>query len=126
MQKELEDEANDPVPVDEEDPRIVDVDGDGNPGITVLVEGVISGQVYVVQRHWKELCGDVLSEDRIEGYVNWDTNQRVVGASSFVLNRTPEATPHPDWELNRFVLLRIDSALTCEDLIANEEQTFAN
>jgi len=122
---DLEDDANEPIPTDENDPRVVDSDNDGHPGVTVVVEGIVDGQVYLVQRHWKELCGDVMSEDAVDGYIRWGTDQHVVAGSNFVLSRTPEAEPHPDWELNRFKLRRIDPTWTCDDIIANQETIFS-
>ena len=38
-----------PLPGEADDPRVVDADSDGNPGVTVQVRGLIDGEVYMVQ-----------------------------------------------------------------------------
>ncbi|MBN1946524.1 MAG: hypothetical protein JW797_12695 [Bradymonadales bacterium] len=121
---DLEDPAHDPLPGNEDDPRIFDDDGDGHPGLTVRVEGVISGDIYVLQRNWNELCGTVVSPDHMEGYLRWAAEQQVLGASNFLLNSNPESMPNPDPEEHRFIHRRIDPSMTCADIVRDQEQIF--
>ena len=64
---QLDDVEDDELPVDTEDPRVFDQDGDGHPGMTVLVSifGIIEGETYIVQRVRYTLSGRVISSDRI-------------------------------------------------------------
>ena len=49
---ELADPANDPLPSDPDDPRIVDDDGDGNPGVTAHIEVSedVQGDLFIARR----------------------------------------------------------------------------
>ena len=122
---ELDDIENEPLPVDADDPRVVDHDGDGNPGVTVLVDGLLSGEIYLLQRSWIELCGDVITPNRLEGFVRWGMDQSVVDASNLLLDANADSIPNPDWNTQRFVSCRLDQDMTCEELFANRETVFA-
>ncbi|MBN1945662.1 MAG: hypothetical protein JW797_08285 [Bradymonadales bacterium] len=124
MGVDLENPETDPLPDRKDDPRVLDDDQDGNPGVTVQVEGMVNGEIYLVQRHWKELCGDVLSDDHIQGYLLWDTDQQIVDASSFLLRRNPTTRIDPDWEANTFQMHRIDPNMGCEEIMANQQSIF--
>jgi hypothetical protein len=119
---DLEHEA---LPTEDDDPRVFDDDGDGNPGATVRTEGIVDGDIYVVQRNWVEMCGDVVSPDRIFGHTRWGSDQSVLGASSFILNQSPDSMPHPDPERHLFTACRIDPAWTCQDILQHKDTLFA-
>ena len=125
MGAELSDIENDPLPVAVDDPRVVDIDGDGKPGVTILMDGLLSGEIYMLQRSWIEVCGAVLSPDKLEGYIRWGTDQSVVDASSLFLENNADSVPNPDWETQRFVACRVDDDMTCADLFENREAVFA-
>ena len=59
----LDDPENDALPTNPSDPRVFDQDGDGKPGLTVRVSilGLLSGEVYVVQRVRYRMIGTVIS-----------------------------------------------------------------
>ena len=122
---ELTDLENEPLPEEHDDPRVVDIDGDGEPGVTVLMDGLLEGEIYLLQRSWIELCGAVLSPNRLEGYIRWGTEQSVVDASSLFLESTPDSVPNPDWEMQRFVSCRVEDDMTCEQLFTDREAIFA-
>ena len=46
----LVDPSHDDLPTEETDPRIIDQDNDGNPGVTVEMNGLIRGSLYLIQR----------------------------------------------------------------------------
>jgi hypothetical protein len=112
----LEDPDNEALPVDEADPRVFDQDNDGHPGMTVRVEimGLISGDVYVVQRN--RLIGTVISPGFIQGTIEWETEQVILGASSPFLASGGQGTPDPDPQRNFFLARRIDPLLDCADI----------
>ena len=115
----LEDPESDPLPTRADDPRVVDQDGDGKPGLTVRVSimgGLIGGDVYVVQRDRSKLSGTVVSPDEVEGLVEWSSEQSVLGASdSFLLGGTA-AHSDPIAEHSYFRARRVDDATSCADL----------
>jgi hypothetical protein len=130
---ELDDPMNETLPESAEDPRVIDQDGDGEPGMTVRVEGIISGDIYVAQRNWKVFCGDLVSGDettgsedapRIAGNIRWGMDQRVLGASSGLLNRQTDSVPHPDLARNTFEIVPIDPAWGCDDIEAHADALF--
>jgi len=115
----LEDPENDPLPTRADDPRVVDQDGDGKPGLTVHVSvmgGLISGDVWVVQRDRSKLSGTIVSPDEIDGLVEWSSEQSVLGASNPFLLGGTAARPDPIAEHSYFRAHRVDDATSCADL----------
>lgn len=114
----LADPVRDPLPTSPDDPRVVDQDGDGKPGITVPLRilGLISGEVYAVQRLWKLLAGTVVSSDLVRGLISWTNEQVAIGASNPFLKTDAQAQVDPVRERSYFVALRIPPGTTCEDL----------
>jgi len=86
----LDDPLHDPVPTPDDgpdDPRIVDKDGDGNPGSTLVFPG--SCDAYIAQRTSTTLSGVMVAPDRIEGGIplghglhNAVAYQYIVGATN--------------------------------------------
>jgi len=109
------------LPVDPADPRVIDQDGDGFPGMTVNVTllGLMEAQIYVVQRVQYQLQGVVLSMDRIEGLVAWTDEQIVLEATSPLLMAGSESIQDPDPTKHFFVMLRAEEDWTCEWLREN-------
>ena len=120
----LQNPRTEALPEKPEDPRIVDADGDGRPGLTLHVEGIVGGEVYIVQRDASELSGAVVSNNRISGRVLWASEQRVLGASRAILRANPEARPHPDDRANRFRMRRVPSRATCAEVRARAPRLF--
>ncbi|MCR4392611.1 MAG: hypothetical protein NUV94_07655 [Candidatus Acetothermia bacterium] len=122
----LADLVNDPLPTQADDPRVFDQDGDGKPGITVRVKilGLISGEVYAVQRLTKLLEGEVVTPDLIRGLITWTNEQVTIGASNPFLNTDGEARVDPVRERSYFVALRVPPETTCESLKATWRDLF--
>jgi hypothetical protein len=120
----LDSVVNDPMPENADDPRVFDQDGDGNPGMTVLTQGMIDGEIYIAERDWVEMCGDVVNPNLMQGYIRWGAEQTVLGASTFMLNQKPESMADPDPERHRFITCRVDPSMTCQDIIDNYETLF--
>ena len=109
----LDDPENDDLPDNDDDPRVYDHEGDGNPGGTIVIEGAIDGEIYVIQKSWDQWRGRIRSQNRIEGILRWETQQSVVGATHRILRRQPRATPHPDQKKNLFRMTRVRSEPPC-------------
>ncbi len=117
----LADPINDPLPAYADDPRVFDQDGDDKPGVTVRVRilGLISGEVYAVQRLSKLLEGLVVTPDLIRGLITWTNEQVTIGASNPFLNTSGDAQVDPVRERSYFVAIRVPTGTTCEDLKAS-------
>ena len=112
----LADPEHDALPVDALDPRVVDQDSDGHPGMTVqvAVAGLVAGDTYVVQRLQFSLAGRVVGPDTIAGSIAWSSEQNVLAASDDLLRMPTTYRPHPDAARHVFVMRRVDDAWTCE------------
>lgn len=104
-----------PLPKLGTDPRVIDSDGDGQPGLTVEIDGMVSGSVFVVQKGWSALEGQ-LRADRAEGLIRWSSEQVVVGATHRLLQSAPASRPHPDPKKSFFRMRRVPTDATCADI----------
>ena len=106
----LEDPANDALPSDPDDPRIVDDDGDGKPGITVKVrigEG-FEGELYIARREIFAYDMVQTGPDSLQGTVTDSSEQLVIGASLAVLETTDAQWEQvPDRSLSPILLERV-------------------
>lgn len=121
----LDDPLVDLLPDDEDDTRVVDPDGDGHPGLTIRVQGLVDGEMYVVQRMHTALCGFSPDGDRLDGFLEWSLEQVTLDASSFMLDRQNELTPHPDHRLHTFRTTRVEADTTCDQIVEQSEVLFA-
>lgn len=72
---------SDPLPTGPTDPRVFDEDGDGNPGITVVLNGTaFSGSVFSAQRQTTSATAIVVAADRIEGKLDFASEQKVLAS----------------------------------------------
>lgn len=120
----LEDPLTDDLPQSQGDPRVRDADGDGEPGMTVRVDGIVDGEIYVVQRTSAEFHGELLSPKKISGAISWRSEQSVVGASSSFLESNPDARPHPDPDKSFFRMRRVPSSATCPQVVRLSRRLF--
>jgi len=122
----LVDPENDPLPTSPDDPRVLDQDGDGKPGLTVKVTlmGILSGEAYVVQRVRYRMLGTVISAARITGLIEWTNEQVTIGASSPLFGVDTKPTPNPVPEKSYFVMARIPATADCAEIVADEKTLF--
>ncbi len=114
----LDDPANDELPDDRSDPRLVDIDGDGQIGFTISAEivGLFGGDTYGVQRFRYRLRGELVDPNTIIGTVEWSTEQVILWATDALLMMPYTQSVAPDRTVHRFVMRRIDAAWTCESI----------
>lgn len=123
----LDDPVNDAMPGDPEDPRILDLDNDGNPGLTIFITGLIDGALYVVQRARSTLDGTILSAHRIEGQMLWEQEQVVLGSDNPILAENhPETWVDPVKENSYFIMIRVDDDWGCEQILSASADLFDN
>jgi hypothetical protein len=110
-----------PPPQQGDDPSIVDSDGDGKPGATLhMVVPVLDPlELYVVQRGHAVLDGRVVEGGRVEGALEAELEQVVIGSDPYFLKRNPELEPEP--ALSTFVLTPVPEDSTCESLLEASE-----
>lgn len=120
----LGDVSGDALPTRADDPRIEDPDADGQPGLTVEVEGMVDGKIYVVQRDESALAGQVRDRSRIEGLVRWKAEQKVLGASRSMLRTDPDNRPHPEPKKSWFRMRRVPSRATCPEVMRRAPTLF--
>jgi hypothetical protein len=75
----------DPLPTSTSDPRVIDQDGDGKPGITVVVTGVTSGTIFAVQSQTTSIRAIAVAPDRLEGALTFTSAQNVLGSEPSTL-----------------------------------------
>jgi hypothetical protein len=114
----LEDPENESLPADPNDPRLVDLEGDGNPGMTIeaSILGMFRGAGYAVQRYRYRLEGSVVNADTIVGYIDWTSDQVVVEATNPLFMEAFTDDTDPDPTKHRFVMIRIDETWSCQTL----------
>jgi hypothetical protein len=117
----LADPVNDRLPTDPADPRIVDDDGDGNPGVTVKIKVTddFGGELYIARREIFAYDAALVSPDRLEGTVDDHSEQLVIGASDPVFATSKaQWVQRADRSLSPIVLVRVDDSWDCERLAA--------
>jgi hypothetical protein len=117
--------------------RVIDQDGDGNPGITVVLSGAaISGSMYCTQLQTTAVQAIVVAPDRIEGGLDFTTLQNVLGSDPANLAQLYQAGgttgPDPTPCSSSFTMVKLPdspgvdggAAVTCEWVRANETALF--
>ena len=116
-----------PLSTDPDDPRLIDPDGDGNPGVTVRIGigGFLNGEIYIIRREIFEDYLTLNSDGNLYGYVKDDSEQFVLGASLRVLAQQSNAVQIPDPLMSPIMLIRVDDELdTCEELMETRDLLF--
>lgn len=98
--------------------RIIDLDDDGNPGLTMSLDGLASGDVYFMQRKKVDVGGLIVEEGKATGLVSfYKYEQIVLGASNDLLNRQLPRSPSPNPKDAWFEEVRIGDTADCDDVL---------
>ncbi len=124
MGAELEDPADDPLPTSPDAPEVTDDDGDGRPGVSVKLEGLLGGWLYVVRRSRDSYSGTITPGGSIRGLVDWKTEQNVLESTNPLLSDGPTPEPYPDPEYSWFVMQRVSESVDCEDVLSRKDELF--
>jgi len=124
----LADSACDALPTDPNDPRVVDIDNDGFPGLTVDLTGnILSGSLMSVQRQATALHGVAVAADRIEGGMTYESDQSVVESDPSnikALYQFSKASADPAVCASSFVMVKVPDAdagaVDCDWVRTNE------
>lgn len=113
------------LPEDPTDPRVVDEDGDGKPGLTLQVTGLLDGEIYVVQRASTELVGGAVSEDILEGEVLFTSEQVILGSDPANLKDLAASGVEDTTQCaSTFRAVRIPDGSDCAYVLANAATLF--
>jgi hypothetical protein len=128
------DPANGVLPTVATDPQVFDQDADGNPGVTIKISGLVSGDLYVVQRQKSDLLGVATGADRVEGHYGFTSEQVILGSTSALLQSaasSQQAITDPNACASTFTMVRLPgspdaslAATTCADVLANVATLF--
>jgi hypothetical protein len=120
----LGDVRGEPLPTGVDDERLSDGDEDGKPGLTVVVKGIVSGEMYVVQRDWTSLSGPIAASGFLDGLITWGLERHILAATDSALSRITRIQPHPDSRLSYFRSTRVAAGTGCEELLAQRDTLF--
>lgn len=123
---ELTDPSRDPLPSELSDSRVIDEEGDGAPGFTAVVTGWMGdADVYMTQRTFTTMTGQVISSTRIEGTITNSLEQNILDATTWwAALEGFESVPSGVPEQNFFIMLALDEPITCEELEQTHESLF--
>lgn len=122
----LEDPANDPLPTDPNDPRIVDDDNDGNPGVTasITVTEDLQGEIFLARREIFAYEVDEQADGSLTGEVTDNSEQLVIGATNDAFLTQAEWIQYPDLSKSPIILIPVDDDWDCERLMAERDALF--
>ncbi|MEZ4249887.1 MAG: hypothetical protein R3B99_16775 [Polyangiales bacterium] len=115
----------DALPDAASDARVFDQDGDGQPGVTVTVSGLASGEVYVVQwqRAWYQgqltESGPLVGENHAEA-----STQKTIGASTSLLMMNVPSRPDTDRTDDVVRLIPLTGEYDCDRLVSEATTVF--
>lgn len=102
---DLEDPLLDSLPTEADDPRVIDGDGDGNPGVSMKLEGSGCSR-YMSQRQIVTYHGRFVAPNDIQGGSATYTQNEVYGASGAVCELAPPVEANDEHSFFRMV--RVD------------------
>ncbi len=122
----LDDPANEKLPTDPNDPRIIDADGDGNPGVTtkVKVSDALQGDIYIARREIFAYDLTQVSADRLVGSITDRSEQLVLGASNPVFVSATQWKQIDDPARNPVIWQRVDADWDCARLATERAAIF--
>jgi hypothetical protein len=102
----------DPLPTKIDDATVIDQDGDGIPGITIVVSGIVNGSLYAVQEQVTSFSAIAVAADRVEGVLAYASNQNVLASDPPSLAQYYAGATSPDPEVcnSSFVMVKIADA----------------
>jgi hypothetical protein len=103
---DLEDPLNDPIPGSADDPAVIDQDGDGNPGMTLILGETGLCDMYIVQRATYLFSGTFDSSATYQGATDSTLTQNVLAGTEALCESDNVTTPNP--KRNRLYLVRDD------------------
>ncbi len=113
----LNDPLNDPLPDKEHPENQYDDDRDSKPGVTVLLTGIISGEIYNVQRFWTKLNVNVLDADHLHGLIDFSNELSIIDTVPEILYYKPEIEKYFRPERSYFRAQRLKNTSSCKNVL---------
>ena len=102
--------------------RIYDMDDDGDPGITLYVSGLVTGEVWAIQRKTVDTTGLLQGSDQVLGVATNGYESLTLGDDIALYDpNTGSSEPWPDPKESWFEEVRIDEGSDCDDVMRAEE-----
>lgn len=122
----MEDPANETLPTDPDDPRIVDADGDGHPGVTstITVSEQLRGEIYLARREIFSYDVEDEGDGRLVGTITDRSEQLVLGASDDVFLTAAQWKQIDDPKRNPVIWQRVDADWDCDRLADERDRIF--
>jgi len=130
---EYEDPYNTPLPksIKPDDPRLVDADNDGNPGVTVFIDMFNkTEELYIARREIFAFEAYLKENGNVEGVVHDDSEQLIIDATNFLLKSQNgewlqfRGENGDDYSLSPIILVPIDDTYDCEKLMQERDSLF--
>ena len=106
--------TTDSLPTSAADPRVIDEDNDGYPGISVRLNGQsISGSVYSVQKQTTSIQAIVVDVGRLEGILTFGSEQNVIGSNpETIATLYSQSQTNPDYVTcnSSFAMVKVGDA----------------
>jgi hypothetical protein len=112
------------LPTSASDPHVVDMDGDGHPGATIIASGLADGDVFVVQRKTLSFTGVARSKDEAFGLLTHEKEGVILDATNPLLKSSAPRSPDPDPKQSWWHDVRVTGGATCDDVKFNDARPF--
>lgn len=109
-----------PLPDDATDASVYDMDEDGHPGATGIASGIVSGEVYFVQRKTVAYSG-VTTADGALGIATVVKQSRTLDATNEQLKGQAERKPALDPKDSWFAEVPLADGADCDDVVDARE-----
>jgi hypothetical protein len=118
----MNDPLNDPLP---KDGTNFDQDLDGNPGVTVIASGIISGKLFFIQRIKSEFTVEWVENSIISGSLWFEDNQFTLGSDPYGNGLEKQRDPITAILDESFTALKkIDQSMTCLQITEERKTLF--
>jgi hypothetical protein len=116
---------SDDMPVLPDDPRVVDQDGDGNPGVTLNFNGHVSGSLYLAMVYRFMFSGTVAANGDLTGTTLSTSKESLLGSDLvFLTCATITRMADSDTSTNTVRFVRQADGFDCDKLIAGADAIF--
>lgn len=100
---------------DTNDSRIFDHDEDGKPAFTIRVNGIITGEIYYVDRLSQIFIGELVEDGKIEGNIEWKDEQFIHSSTNTTLQEEEKTIPKSDKSVFQFV--KVADNMNCDTML---------
>jgi hypothetical protein len=122
---DLSNPEGDALPEAPSDPAVVDADQDGRPGVTVLVTGIVSGELHVVSRRISTAEARPVAADRLFGVLSFTAEENILASvPSTIKDLGPNIVADPVACNSTVELVRLSEDAGCAEILERYEALF--